>query len=222
MRLSMLRAGTRPSPLAIKQVDELKKIFPWVNFEMVVISTIGDKDKITPLAKIEGGDFFTKEIDEALLNGKIDIALHSSKDLPDKLNDALKVVLETKSISPFDVLVSRGKLKLSELPRASRVGTSSQRRKDQLRALRQDLVLVDVRGNIGERLGLIDARKIDALVVAQAALIRLELEHIISEVFNEGNFIAHPKQGSLAIVTREDKWQEVKSILSAQAPVTGN
>ncbi len=218
----MLRVGTRPSALAIKQTDELKKIFPGVNFEVVIISTLGDKDKITPLSNVEGSDFFTREIDHALLKGEIDVALHSSKDLPDKLSVGLRVVLETESISPFDALVSKGKLKLSELLYASRVGTSSQRRKDQIRRLRQDLVLVDVRGNIGERLGLIDAGKIDALVVAHAALIRLGLEHRISEVFSGDDCTAHPKQGSLALVTREDKWQEVKFILSAQALVTGN
>jgi hydroxymethylbilane synthase len=218
----MLRVGTRPSPLAIKQTDELKKLFPLVNFEVVIISTLGDKNKITPLPSVEGSDFFTREIDQALFEREIDIALHSSKDLPDKLNDGLRVVLETKSISPFDVLVSKGKLKLKDLPYASRVGTSSRRRKNQIRALRQDLMIVDVRGNIGERLALIDAGKIDALVVAHAAIIRLGLEHMISEVFNGDDFIAHPKQGSLTLVTREDKWQEVKSILSAQAPVIGN
>ena len=218
----MLRVGTRPSPLAIKQADELKRIFPWVNFEVVIISTLGDKDKITPLTGVEGSDFFTREIDQALLEGEIDVALHSSKDLPDKLSGGLRVVLETKSISQFDALVSKGRLKLKDLPYASKVGTSSQRRKEQIRALRQDLEFVDVRGNIGERLGLIDAGKIDALVVAHAALIRLGLEHMISEVFREGIFTVHPKQGSLALVTREDKWQRVKSILSARAPVTGN
>jgi len=200
----------------------LKKIFPWVSFSVVTIPTTGDKDKITPLASVEGADFFTREIDEALLRGEIDIALHSSKDLPDKLNGGLRVVLETKSISPFDALVSRGRLKLSRLPFSTRVGASSRRRKEQIRAIRQDLVIVDVRGNIGERLALIDAGKIDALVVAHAALIRLGLEHMISEVFNGGNFTTHPKQGSLTLVTREDKWQEVRSILSAQAPVIGS
>ncbi len=82
--MSMLRVGSRPSPLAIKQADELKKTFPWVNFEVVIIPTLGDKDKITPLTGIEGSDFFTREIDRALLEGEIDLALHSSKDLPDK------------------------------------------------------------------------------------------------------------------------------------------
>ena len=220
--MNTLRVGTRPSPLAIKQVDELKRLFPRINFEVVIIPTKGDKDKITSLGKAEGSDFFTREIDLALLRGEIDLALHSSKDLPDKLNEGLRIVLETKSISPFDVLVSKGGLKLRDLPYASRVGTSSQRRKDQIYALRQDLVLVDLRGNIGERLDLIAAGKIDALVVAHAALIRLGLESRISEIFSADNLPVHPKQGKLALVVKEDRWQEVRSILSAQAPVIGS
>lgn len=220
--MNILRVGTRPSPLAIKQADELKRLFPMVNLEVVVISTKGDRDKITPLTEVEGSDFFTSEIDSALLRGEIDLALHSRKDLPDELNEGLRIVLETESISPYDALVSRGGLKLKDLPYASRVGTSSQRRKDQIYALRQDLVLVDVRGNIGERLNLIDTGKIDALVVAHAALIRLGLESRISEIFSADNFPVHPKQGKLALVVKEDRWQEVRSILSVQGPETGN
>jgi hydroxymethylbilane synthase len=88
--------------------------------------------------------------------------------------------------------------------------------------LRQDLVLVDIRGNIEERLALIDKGKIDALVVAHAALIRLGLEDMVSEVFKGDNFIVHPKQGSLTLVAREDKWKEARSILSAQAQAIGS
>ncbi len=220
--MNMLRIGTRPSPLAIKQADELKRLFPKVNFEVVVISTKGDKDKITPLTKVEGSDFFTSEIDSALLRGEIDLALHSRKDLPDKLSEGLRIALETESISPYDALVSGGGLKLKDLPYASRVGTSSQRRKEQIYTLREDLVLVDVRGDIGERLNLIDTGKIDALVVAHAALIRLGLEDRISEIFNTDNFLAHPKQGKLALIVKEDRWQEVRYILSVQGPETGN
>ena len=220
--MNTLKVGTRPSPLAIKQIDEFKRLFPRVNLEVVLIPTIGDKDKITPLVRVEGEDFFTREIDSALLRGEIDLALHSSKDLPDQLNKDLKIILETKSISPFDVLVSKDRLKLMDLSYASRVGTSSQRRKDQIIALRKDLVLVDVRGNIEERLALIDSGRIDALVVAHAALIRLGLEDLISEVLSGDDVSVHPKQGSLTLVAREDKWEEVKSILSGQAQVIGS
>ena len=218
----MLKVGTRPSPLAIKQIEELKRLFPKVNFEAVIISTLVDKDRITPLKDVEGGDFFTREIDQALLKGEIDLALHSSKDLPEELIEGLRVVLETESISPFDALVSKGKLKLMDLPYSSRVGISSVRRRNQLHAYREDLLPVDVRGNIGGRLHLIDSGRIDALVVAEAALIRLGFTEMISEVFTGVNFTPHPKQGSLALIAREEKWQAVRSILLAQAPVIGS
>ncbi len=220
--MKLLKIGTRPSPLAIKQVDEIRGIFYWVEFIPVYISTCGDKDKLTSLANVKGSDFFTKEIDQALLNEEIDVALHSSKDLPDKLPKGLRVVIETKSINPFDALVSRDGSKLLELSSGSRIGTSSLRRRNQIQELRPDLEVVDIRGNIEERLALVDSGQIDALIVAQAALIRLRLEHRVCEIFTAERFPVHPEQGSLTLVSREDKWQEVKFILSAQAPVIGS
>lgn len=218
----MLKIGTRPSPLAIKQVEEIQNLMPLVRFKVVVIETRGDKDRYTPISEIEGSDFFTKEIDEALLKGEIDLAVHSSKDLPGILTTGLKVILETKSISPYDALVSRGNFKLAELPKGSRIGTSSQRRKDGVRILRPDLKIIDIRGNVDERFFLIDSGEIDALIVAYAALIRLGVEYRISEIFPLNIFKAHPKQGRLSLVAKEERWQEVKFILSAPAPVIGS
>ena len=197
-------------------------MFPWVNFEVLIFQTQGDRNKITPISEVEGSDFFTREIDQALLTEKIDLAVHSSKDLPDKITPGLKVFLETKSLSPFDALVSRNNLNFRELPSASLIGTSSRRRKDRIRLIRPDLVTVDIRGNIEERLNLIDSGKLDALVVAHAALIRLGWEKRISEVFSPDIFPAHPKQGRLSLVVKEEKWEKVKSILSEQARATGN
>lgn len=168
-----------------------------------VIATTGDKDRGTPLSEVEGSDFFTREIDEALLSGDVDVAVHSAKDLPEVLPDGLEVLAETRALSPYDALVSRGNLKLSQLPAGSRVGTSSSRRKQELFLLRPDLALVDIRGNIGERIGLVDTGEIDALVVAHAALIRLGLEHRAAEVFPLDIFQTHPHQGRLAIVGRK-------------------
>jgi len=218
----VLRVGTRPSPLAIKQFDEIQGVFPGVIFEKKIIYTLGDKDKLTPISALEGSDFFTREIDEALLRGEIDLGLHSSKDLPEKLRDGLKIIFETKSISPFDALVSKENVKLKDLPYAARVGTSSSRRKEQVKSVRGDLILVDVRGNIEERLNLINAGRIDALVIAHAALIRLGLAHLATEIFTENRLKAHPKQGILALVSREDRCKEVRFILSEQAQATGN
>ena len=168
------------------------------------IVTCGDKDKLTPLSQVEGANFFTKEIDEALLNAEVDVAVHSSKDLPDILPDGLVVLFETKSVSPYDALVSRDNLKFRQLPSGWRIGASSLRRKDEIRALRPDLEIVDVRGNIQERLSLIKQDKVDAVVVAHAALIRLGLEDRISEVFPLSIFQTHPKQGCLSIIVKEE------------------
>jgi len=220
--MSLLKIGTRPSPLAIRQVEEIKSFFPWVKFKIVKIATSGDKDKRIRFSDIEGSDFFTKEIDQALLKGKIDIAVHSSKDLPDKIQKGLKILWETPTISPSDVLVSRNKLKLSELASGSKIGTSSLRRKNQIYALRPDLKIVDIRGNVQERLALLDSGNIDALIVAEAALIRLGLLSRVSEVLNNNIFNTHPKQGSLTLVIKEDRWQEVRSILSVQGRGIGS
>jgi len=167
------------------------------------INTPGDRDKKTSLSGVEDSDFFTRDIDEALLKAEIDMAVHSSKDLPEALLQGLKVLFETESISRFDALVSKGNHKFAELALGSRVGASSLRRKTELKRLRPDLEIVDVRGTIEERLSLVDLGKIDALIVAHAALIRLKLEHRISEIFPLHIFKTHPKQGSLSILTRK-------------------
>jgi len=206
--------GTRPSPLAIKQAEEVKTIFPFLHFKVIPIQTTGDKDKKTSLSNVEGSDFFTKEIDDALLSAKIDIGIHSAKDLPQILPKGLVVAFETESISPNDALVSRGNLKLAQLPKNSRVGSSSVRRKSQLLVLRKDLQIVDIRGTVGERIALVDSGRIDALVVAHAALIRLGLEQRIAEVFGLDIFDAHPKQGKLSLVVREEECERLRSILS--------
>ena len=218
----VLKAGTRPSPLAIKQTEEIKRLFPFVQFEVILIETKGDKDKKTLLSNVEGSDFFTKEIDDALLSGRIDIGVHSAKDMPEVLPKGLAVVFETASISPNDALISRGNLKFAQLVKNSRVGLSSARRKGQIQKLRKDLRIVDIRGTIGERIALLDSGKIDALIVAYAALVRLGLNERIAEIFPLDILQAHPKQGKLSLVAREEDCEGIKSILSAQARVTGN
>ncbi|MDP2941834.1 MAG: hydroxymethylbilane synthase [Candidatus Omnitrophota bacterium] len=230
----IIRIGCRPSRLALEQAQEIKALFPGVEFKLVTYETAGDKDKITPISEIEGSDFFTGELDQALLREEIDLAVHSSKDLPESIPGGLSIAFETASLSPFDALVSRNRLKLKALPAQSRVGTSSQRRKNQLRQSRPDLSIIDIRGTIEERLALLEGGKIDALIVAYAALIRLGKEALAAEVFDTETFPGHPKQGSLSIVAKEEKWQKLKhalseaegrvegSILWAQAPGTGN
>ncbi|MBP7216658.1 MAG: hydroxymethylbilane synthase [Candidatus Omnitrophica bacterium] len=204
---SIVRIGIRPGALARKQLEEvivlLKRRYPNAAFCTHTIATTGDRDKTTPLSRVTEQDFFTRDIDQALLAKKIDVAVHSSKDLPDVLPPGLVIAFETKSISLYDCLVSRGNLKLAQLPVQAKIGASSQRRKEQLLAMRHDIEVVDVRGTIEERLALIDKGIIDALLVAHAALLRLGLEYRIAEIFPLETFETHPKQGSLSVVVRE-------------------
>ena len=229
------KLGTRTSPLALRQVEEIltavRKFYPFINIQIVGIDTYGDKDKETAISQVEGTDFFTKEIDEALLNGKIDFALHSAKDLPDKLREGLVAAAITKSIDPYDALVSKSDLPLQELPFGAKIGTSSQRRRDQLKRYRDDFNIVDLRGNIEKRLEELETSDLDAIVIAAAGLVRLGLvpslkryrkdyplglvpslkryrkdyplglEHRIAQRIPFEILRPHPLQGSLAIVT---------------------
>ena len=203
------RVGTRTSPLALKQVEEvfgvLKKFYPGVEPEVIGIDTYGDKDKVTPVSDIEGTDFFTREIDKALLKNEIDFAVHSAKDLPDELRDGLTIAAITYPIDSFDALVSKSGLTLDKLPEGARIGTSSLRRKEQLNKYRKDFGIVDIRGNIEERLDKLDNTDLDAIVIAACGLIRLGLSHRITQKIPFDILKPRPLQGSLAIVARQDK-----------------
>jgi len=211
------RVGTRTSPLALKQVQEvlgtLEEFYPAVKTEIVGIDTYGDKDKTTPISKIEGSDFFTKEIDGALIDGRIDFAVHSAKDLADDLREGLTIAALTKPIDPYDVLVSKYGLKLEELPYRAKIATSSLRRKQQLKKYRSDFQIVDIRGNIEERLRILDNSNLNGIVIAAAGLIRLSLENRITQRIPFGILTPHPLQGKLAIVAREDD-KEIVSLIS--------
>ena len=204
-----LRAGTRKSPLALKQVEEvlskLREFYPESNIEVVGIDTYGDRDKATPISDMEGRDFFTREIDAALLRGEIDFCVHSAKDLPDTTAKGLIIAAITKAKDPHDALVSKDNLKLNELRIGARIGASSLRRKTQLKEYRSDFNILDIRGTIEERLDRLDNDGLDAIIVASCALIRLGLEKRISQRIPGEILKPHPLQGALAIVTREDK-----------------
>lgn len=203
------RVGTRKSPLALKQVDEvmdnLRQLYHDREAEVITIDTYGDNDNTTPISDIEGTDFFTREIDNALLRNEIDVAVHSAKDLPDELTRGLKIEFTTESIDPYDCLVSKSGLKLDELPKGAKIGTSSLRRKTQLKEYRSDFEIIDIRGNIGERLEKLDNSDLDAIVIAKAGLIRIGLEHRMTQKIPFEILRPHPLQGSLAVVTKSVK-----------------
>ena len=141
---------------------------------------------------------------------EIDFAVHSAKDLPDKIRDGLFIAAITKPLDQSDCLVSKNNLKLKELPAGARIGVSSLRRKAQLKAFRNDLQLVDIRGNIQERLKKLDGVGLDAIIVATCALIRLGLENKISERIPSEILKPHPLQGSLAVVARESDTELIR------------
>jgi len=202
------RIGTRNSPLALKQVEEvldyLKRFYPQMKVEIIGIDTYGDKDKIIPISNIEGTDFFTREIDEALLRGDIDFAVHSAKDLPDQIPVGLVIAAITESIDPYDALVSKDNLKIGELGVRAKIGVSSERRKTQLKEYRTDFQIIDIRGNVEVRLEKLDKDGLDAIIVASCALLRLGLEDRIAQRIPFEILRPHPLQGSLAIEVRDN------------------
>ena len=218
-----ITVGTRPSRLALKQVEEVglqaQQKIHGIYFKVITIATDGDQDKTTAFSLREGSDFFTRQIDEALIKGDIDCAIHSAKDLADNLDERLSIAAITAPIDQHEVLISKGKCTLEQLPRGVIIGTSSQRRKEQLQKYRSDIKIVDIRGNIEERLALLGtAPHLDAIVIAAAGLIRLGLEHRITQRLCPLRFAPHPLQGRLAVLTRKDdiQLQKIFSVLDTR------
>jgi len=199
--LRKLCIGTRGSRLALAQVREVVEKLGVKEIAIKIYNTSGDLDKVTPIEKVEGTDFFTDKIEQALLGHEIDLAVHSAKDLPETIPEGLAIAVITRSIDPSDILVSRGNFKLGELPQGARVGTSSGRRKKQLLQVRPDLEVADLRGNLDERLEKLDRGEYDAIVVAAAGLIRLGLAERITERLP---FETAKGQGALALEIRKE------------------
>jgi uroporphyrinogen III methyltransferase/synthase len=193
-----LKVIARNSPLSLIQVKEAFSFLPSVVYDLMTIASYGDKNKdISLMNENIAGDFFTRELDNALLNGEADVAVHSAKDLPYPLPPDLELYGLTKATVKTDSLVSREHLCLQQLPSGARIGTSSTKRKAELLKLRPDLTVVSIRGTIEERISQVDSGYVDALVVATCALLRLGLDSRITE---ELPFKTHPLQGNLAIV----------------------
>ncbi|MBI3660527.1 hydroxymethylbilane synthase [Candidatus Acetothermia bacterium] len=199
--------GTRGSALALAQaqlvIEALQKFTPCLKCDTRVIRTSGDHLLNTQLTDIAGKGVFTKEIDEALLRGEINLAVHSLKDLPSQPPEGLVIGAVLNRADPRDVLIARDGLKLAELPPGARIGTDSPRRRAQLLALRPDLQVVGLRGNVETRLRKLDAGQYDAIVLAAAGLMRLGLQSRLSEVLSTDILLPAPGQGALAIQVRE-------------------
>jgi hydroxymethylbilane synthase len=208
---NVLRIATRKSALALWQAEfvkaELEKFHADLAVELVPMSTKGDKILDTPLAKIGGKGLFVKELEQAMLEGRADIAVHSMKDVPVEFPDGLELHTICEREDPRDAFVSNTYQSLAELPAGSVVGTSSLRRQCQIRAVRPDLVIKDLRGNVNTRLAKLDAGEFDAIILAAAGLIRLEMaERIASFVTVEDSLPANG-QGAVGIECRSDDAQ---------------
>jgi hydroxymethylbilane synthase len=200
-----LKVGTRQSPLALWQAEWAKSELlknPLVStVELVKIKTSGDKILDVPLAKVGGKGLFTKEIEEALLRKDVDLAVHSLKDVPTKSQDGLEVRIITERENPFDALVSGG-VKFADLPKNARIGTSSLRRRAQLKKLRPDFQIVDIRGNVQSRMNKMKTDNLNAVILAAAGMIRLGFAGDITEILPASSSLPAVGQGALAIETR--------------------
>jgi hydroxymethylbilane synthase len=203
-----LRIGTRGSALALWQAEWVKSqlLARHKEFvvELVVIKTTGDKIVDVPLAKVGGKGLFVKEIEEALLDGRADLAVHSVKDMPAELPDGLHLACMPPREDPRDVLVSRNGMGLDELPVGARLGTSSLRRASQLLHLRSDLLIETLRGNVDTRLRKLESEGLDAIILAAAGIKRMGMSQMISEYIEPERMLPAVGQGAMGIETRTD------------------
>jgi hydroxymethylbilane synthase len=202
----VLTIGTRGSRLALAQAEEVQRrlaaISPGRQFILKIIVTHGDRDQRRPLPSMGEVGLFTKELERALDDGAIDLAVHSLKDLPTTLAEGLALDVVTPRADPRDALVTRDGATLADLPAGATVGTSSARRAAQVLALRPDLVPRPIRGNVETRLAKVPRGEYDGCVVAAAGLARLGLAAQVSEVFEPDRLTPAPGQGVLAVECR--------------------
>jgi len=212
-----INIGTRGSKLAVIQAQwvltKLREATPGLEASLVKITTRGDRDSSTTLDKFAGQGVFVKELEKALTDGKIDLAVHSLKDLPTEIPQGLTLAATTARLDPRDVLVSKAG-KFSELAPGSMIGTGSHRRAVQLQVLRPDLKTRVVRGNIDTRLRKVSEGEIDGIIVAAAALIRLGWQDRITEYLPTEHFTPAVGQGALGIEIRS-RDKEMTSLASA-------
>jgi hydroxymethylbilane synthase len=201
-RLSALTIGTRGSKLALWQTEHVRDTLlrrrPHLTVDYVRITTKGDAITDRPLAAIGRNSLFVAEIEDALRSGRIHLAVHSAKDLPSTLADDMRIAAFLSRADPRDALVSRGG-GLADLPPGAKIGTSSPRRACQLRAVRPDVQLLDIRGNVDTRLEKLHRGEFDAIVLAAAGLERLGLSHHVTQFFSADEMVPAVAQGALAI-----------------------
>jgi len=217
--MKVLTVATRPGQLAVAQtrivISALKRKFPDIQIEIRKVTTRGDRDRRTALWNLRSAGFFTSQVEDALLAGEADFAVHSFKDLPTRERDGLSIAAVCDRQFPQDCLIAVVPVNsIDQLGSSAKIGTSSLRRAAQFRRLRADLQLTPIRGNVQTRLGKLDKGEFDAVILARAGLERLGLGRRISLVFDPSQFIPAPAQGALAVQTRSGD-KELRKQLSA-------
>ena len=204
---NVIRVGSRGSVLALRQTEEvLEKLRlqrPELDFQVITVRTHGDADTTTPLAGM-GLGVFVKEIEQQLLAGQLDMAVHSLKDMPTKLPEGLDIGAVLRRQDPRDVLVNKWGYPLSQLPSGARIGTSSPRRVAQLKNCCPQVEVLSIRGNVETRLRKAQGEDYDGAILAAAGLIRLGLAHHITKYLSTQQFVPPPGQGVLAVEVRAD------------------
>lgn len=217
---SVLRIATRKSALALWQAEHVRQGLqlhhPGLQVELVTMTTRGDQILDAPLAKVGGKGLFVKELEQAMLEGRADIAVHSMKDVPVELPAGLELAVVLEREDPRDAFVSNSYASLEELPPGARVGTSSLRRQCQLRAVRPDLALHDLRGNVNTRLDKLDRGDYDAIVLACAGLKRLGFSARIRQELGPEIILPAIGQGAIGIECRGDD-AAVKALIAPLA-----
>lgn len=210
--------GSRGSKLALIQsnwvIEQLKSKYPEVDFEIMIIKTKGDKIKDVSLDKIGDKGLFVKEIEEQLLKGKIDIAVHSMKDMPSEVTEGLKFADIPHREDSRDVLILKeGYKSIDDIPKGGKLGTGSKRRKYQLLTHRPDLEIVSIRGNVGTRIKKIETQGLDGVVLAAAGVKRLGLKDKITQYLPRDIVLPAPAQGALALQIRTES-KDVEEMIS--------
>lgn len=224
MKKKLLRIATRQSKLALWQANYIKQQLlqrhPDLTIDFLPLTTTGDIRLETSLSKIGGKGLFVKELEQALLDERADIAVHSMKDVPKDLPTELAIPVICKREDPRDVLVANNYKTIAELPQGAVIGTSSLRRTAQLHALRPDLVIRSMRGNVDTRIQRLDEGNYDAIILAAAGLIRLGLEKRICEFIAPENCLPAVGQGALGIECRRADQEILQLISVLNDPVT--
>ena len=214
--MKRIRIGTRSSALALWQANwvrsSLESVFPRYDFELIHIKTQGDRVSNVPLVHIGGEGIFVKQIEIALLNGEVDLAVHSMKDLPTILPDGLTIGAIPERVSPADVLISKNGLDFFHLPPGAKIGTGSLRRRAQLLHARSDLDIRDIRGNVDTRLAKLRSGDMDAIVLAAAGVQRLGYGDSVTQSLPYSISLPAVGQGALCIEIRAED-EELQDIV---------